>query len=136
MEKIPRYWPFVRGIHRWSVNNLETGDLRRHRAHYDVTVMGRVSYGVNLKYLRCSTYGIVEYYELLSYIRPYFDGSRLYLIEQLNEIIAGLHKAYNLRHIMNYLCQELVTRVFTMYFMNRDINSPNKLWIQDDEILD
>ena len=60
----PRYWPFVRGIHRspvksphkgqrrgalmfslicsrinsW-VNNLEAGELRRHRPHYDVTVM-------------------------------------------------------------------------------------------------
>ena len=60
----PRYWPFVWGIHRspvnsphkglwrgamlfslicaWissGVNNREAGDLRRHRAHYDVTVM-------------------------------------------------------------------------------------------------
>ena len=60
----PRYWPFVRGIHRspvncphkgqWRgasifslicawingwVNNRETGDLRRHRPHYDVTVI-------------------------------------------------------------------------------------------------
>ena len=60
-----RYWPFVRGIHRspvvslhkgqwrgalmfslicaWTnswVNNRDTGNLRRHRAHYDVTVMG------------------------------------------------------------------------------------------------
>ena len=60
----PRYWPFVRGIHRspvnsphkgqWRralmlsficarindwVNNGEAGDLRRHRAHYDVIVM-------------------------------------------------------------------------------------------------
>ena len=59
-----RYWPFVRGIHRSSVNsphkgqwrgalmfslicvwingwvnNREAGDLRRYRAHYDVTVM-------------------------------------------------------------------------------------------------
>ena len=60
----PRYWPFVRGIH-WSpvnsphkgqwrgalmfslicvwingcVNSWEAGDLRRYRAHYDVTVM-------------------------------------------------------------------------------------------------
>ena len=55
-----RYWPFVRGIHRWIphtkasdaklwcflcawindwVNNCEAGDLRRHRAHYDVIVM-------------------------------------------------------------------------------------------------
>ena len=59
-----RYWPFVRGIHRWPVNsphkgqwfgalmyslicawihrwvnNREAGDLRRRRAHYDVIVM-------------------------------------------------------------------------------------------------
>ena len=59
-----RHWPFVRGIHRspvhsphkghWRgalmfslicvwingwVNNGEAGDLRRYRAHYDVTVM-------------------------------------------------------------------------------------------------
>ena len=63
-KHFPRYWPFVRGIHRspvnsphkgqwrgalmllWSapwingwVNNSDTGDLRRHRAHYDVIVM-------------------------------------------------------------------------------------------------
>ena len=62
--KFPRYWPFVRGIHRspvdsphkgqWRgalmfslicarinswVNNGEAGDLRRHRGHYDVIVM-------------------------------------------------------------------------------------------------
>ena len=56
----PRYWPFVRGIHRspvnsphkgqWRgafmfswicvwINNREAGDLRRYRAHYDVIVM-------------------------------------------------------------------------------------------------
>ena len=60
----PRYWFFVRGIHRWPVNsplkgqwgaalifslicarmngwvtNSETGDLRHHCAHYDVTVI-------------------------------------------------------------------------------------------------
>ena len=55
----PRYWSFVRGIHRspvnsphkrqWRgasmfslndwVNNREAGDLRCHRAHYDVIVM-------------------------------------------------------------------------------------------------
>ena len=63
-KHFPRYWPFVRGIHRppvnslpkgqwrgvlmfslicvWingSVNNREAGDLRRYRAHYDVTVV-------------------------------------------------------------------------------------------------
>ena len=63
-KHFPRYWPFVRGIHRspvnsphkgqWRgalmfsltctringwVNNGQAGDLRRHRAHYDVIVM-------------------------------------------------------------------------------------------------
>ena len=63
-KHFPRYWPFVRGIHRspvnsphkgqWRgalmfslictringwVNNGEAGDLKRRRAHYDVTVM-------------------------------------------------------------------------------------------------
>ena len=64
-KHFPRYWPFVRGIHRspvisphkgqWCgaliftlicaringwVNNREAGDLRRYRGHYDVIVMG------------------------------------------------------------------------------------------------
>ena len=65
-KHFPRYWPFVRGNHRspvnsphkdqcrgalmftlicaringW-VNNREAGDLRRHRAHYDVIVMAK-----------------------------------------------------------------------------------------------
>ena len=67
-KKFPRYWPFVRGIHRspvnsphkgqWRgalmftlscaringwVNNREAGDLRRYRTHYDVIVMFRVT---------------------------------------------------------------------------------------------
>ena len=64
-KHFPRYWPFLRGIHRspvnssnkgqWRgalmfslicaringwVNNDEAGYLRRHRAHYDVIIMG------------------------------------------------------------------------------------------------
>ena len=63
-KHFPRYWPFVRGIHRspvnslhkgqWRgalmfslicvwingwINNRKAGDLRCYRAHYDVTVM-------------------------------------------------------------------------------------------------
>ena len=63
-KHFPRYWPFVRGIHRSSmnfphkgqwrgalmfsliyawingwVNNREAGDLRHHHGHYDATVM-------------------------------------------------------------------------------------------------
>ena len=65
MKHFPRYWPFVRGIHRSSVNsphkgqwrgalmfslicvwingwvnNREAGDLRRYRAHYYIIVTG------------------------------------------------------------------------------------------------
>ena len=62
LKHFPRYWPFARGIKgspmnsphkgQWRgalmssliwingwVNNREAGDLRRHRAHYDTTVM-------------------------------------------------------------------------------------------------
>ena len=63
-KHFPRYWPFVRGNHRWPVNSLrkgqwrgawlfslicawingkvnnrEAGEMRRHRAHYDVNLM-------------------------------------------------------------------------------------------------
>ena len=63
-KHLPRYWPIVRRIHRstvnsphiglWSaamrfslictrikswVNTVDAGDFRRHRPHYDVTVM-------------------------------------------------------------------------------------------------
>ena len=66
-KHFPRYWPFVRGIHRspvnssrkgqWRgalifslirvwingwVNNREAGDLRCDHAHYDVSVMSKV----------------------------------------------------------------------------------------------
>ena len=74
----PRYWPFVRGIHRspvssprkgqWCgalmfplicawingwVKNRKAGDLRRNRAHYDVTIMrnGEENYSWPWKYV-------------------------------------------------------------------------------------
>ena len=65
-KRFPRYWPFVRGIHRspvntphkgqwrgalmfslicaWTndwANTRDAGGLRHHRSHYDVTVMNR-----------------------------------------------------------------------------------------------
>ena len=68
-KHIPRYWSFVRVIHRspvnsshkgqWRgalmfslicaringwINNRKAGDLRRHHAHYDVTVMWVLQY--------------------------------------------------------------------------------------------
>ena len=78
METFLRYWPFVRGNHRspvnsphkgqWRgalifslicvwingwVNNREAGDLRRYRAHYDVSVMVPQNLCQNRKY--CSS---------------------------------------------------------------------------------
>ena len=83
-KHFPRYWPFVRGIHRspvnsphkgqWRralmfslicawingwVNNGEAGDLRRHRAHYDVAVMWprhQVTNGVDIPTFRELTF--------------------------------------------------------------------------------
>ena len=73
MKIFPRYWPFVRGIHRspvnsphkgqWHgtlmfswicalmngwVNNRETGDLRSHRAHYYVIIMTSLIRNINI----------------------------------------------------------------------------------------
>ena len=70
-KHFPRCWPSVQGIHRsavnhphktsdadlwyflWSapwinnwVNNREAGDLRRHRAHYDVIVVSEIHMSV------------------------------------------------------------------------------------------
>ena len=78
-KHFPRYWPFVRGIHRcpvnsphkgqWRgalmfslictringwVNNHEAGDLRRHRVHYDVIEM--ISFNLNIRSLMTEEY--------------------------------------------------------------------------------
>ena len=71
----PRYWPFVRGIHRSShtkasddelwcslssapeqtvwVNNRDAGDLRRNRAHYNCNILLRSPMPCKLLYLMC-----------------------------------------------------------------------------------
>ena len=89
-KHFPHYWPFVRGIH-WSpvnspqkgqwrgalmfplictringwVNNGDAGDLRRHRAHYDVTVMlGNISWSstwaqfIIITFISCARRGV------------------------------------------------------------------------------
>ena len=78
----PRYWSFVRGIHRspvnsphkgqWRgalmfslicawingwVNNREAGDLRRQRAHYDVIIMALIQL-----YLIVTQTSVIRYY--------------------------------------------------------------------------
>ena len=89
-----RHWPFVRGIHRspvnsphkgqwrgasmfsliWAwinscVNNREAGNLRRHRAHYDVIVMLCLHIRVNIYEDVCPLPHINEFkrYEMCPY---------------------------------------------------------------------
>ena len=76
-KHFPRYWPFVRGIHRppvnsphkgqrrralmfslicaringW-VNNRKAGDLRRNHAHYDVSVMEQLKHWAAIAQIR------------------------------------------------------------------------------------
>ena len=77
-EHFPRYWPFVRGIHRspansphigqWHgalmfslicvwinswVNNREACDLRRYRAHNEVTVMLQYIFPIHIDQRKC-----------------------------------------------------------------------------------
>ena len=52
MEAFPRYWPFMRGIHRSPV--------RRHRAHYDVIVMWW-NYGHHVRLLRYFSIQLQDY---------------------------------------------------------------------------
>ena len=75
-KHFPRHWHFVWGIHRspvnsphkgqwrgalmfslicaWThywVNNRYAGDMRRHRAHYDVTVMSSMMHDIRLRWI-------------------------------------------------------------------------------------
>ena len=113
-----RYWPFVRGIHRstvksphkgqWRgalmfslirawinawVNNGEAGDLRRHRAHYDVTLVWRLYFhldgGLTRKHSICRWY-IIKFIETMQVGSEHnklfrsFDGSRVIYISRKN----------------------------------------------------
>ena len=94
-KHFPRYWPFVHGIHRcpvnslhkgqWRgalmfslicvwingwVNNREAGDLKRHRAHYDVIVMIYIDI-----YILCSVLYRVSAAEVLS-VCKHTEGER------------------------------------------------------------
>ena len=122
-KPFPRYWPFVRGIHRspltsphkgqWRgaliissicawinswVNNHEAGDLRRHRVHYDLTVMVM---------------------QLLWYIYVY-----IYICDfkPLNRLAMILHHSR-----INY-CVLYVTAIVTASYCNNRVVIINGLW--------
>ena len=94
-KHFPRYWRFVWGIHRlpvnsphkgqWCgalmfslictwingwVNNHEAGDLRRHHAHYDVTVMKVTFHGYQLQAF--NVLWIVNICSMVRYHKPDF----------------------------------------------------------------
>ena len=98
-KHFPRYWPFVWRIHRspvnspqkasdaelwyflWSapwingwVNNREAGDLRRHRAHYDVIVVDCVEIKYIVMYLLILLGGAISHHTQLfgSFVKYYF----------------------------------------------------------------
>ena len=126
-KHFPRYWPFVRGIHRspvnsphkgqWCgamifpficvwiigwVNNREAGDLRRYRVHYDVIVMGPVS--VKPLYLPVLT----KFTELHLYRRA---GKNLF-----NVILSGWMLQLDLMSSMIYHCPACRTTLVATRF--------------------
>ena len=103
-KHFPRYWPFVRGIHRspvnsphkgqWReallfslicvwingwVNNREAGDLKRHRAHYDVIVM-KWPTPVSLLHFYCreELYARLRYRSISNYVLSLFSISNAF----------------------------------------------------------
>ena len=95
-KHFPRYWPFVRGIHRYPVNSAhkgqwrgalmfslicaringwvntrEAGDLRRYHVHYDVIVMV-----ICRHYIR-SQWGEQPQEQELITCREYFVGNNI-----------------------------------------------------------
>ena len=97
-KHFPRYWPFVRGIHRspanspdkgqWRgalifslicawingwVNNREAGELRRHRAHYDAIVIYNAC-GLHWFVFCCGLYLSILYPCPSGLLHPHLDN--------------------------------------------------------------
>ena len=108
-KHFPRYWPFARGIHRSPVNSPhkgqwrdiwwffficalingwvncgETGDLRRHRAHYDVIVMRWLSAGTVTRCGPMTPYGDI-YTAPSHYVNQCWLITKAFTREQLHK---------------------------------------------------
>ena len=131
-KHFPRYWPFVRGIHRspvtsphkgqWGgalmfslicgwikawVNNREVGDLRRHRANYDVTAM---TWQGSTAVVSCATFFLNDHFiEIDLRAKTEFpwnlnyDGKRL-----VNRLLIMIHSACQVFY-QNITCYKLTT---------------------------
>ena len=109
-KHFPRYWPFVRGIHRspvnpshkgqWRgalmfslictringwVNNGEADGLRRQRVHYDVTVM------FTFNHYQYPCHIIISGYEIQ--IFRYANDSSVHILGQLRSLKLSYNKA-------------------------------------------
>ena len=109
-KHFPGYWSFVRGIHRWPVNsphkgqwrealmfsficawtnrwvnNGDAGDLRRHRAHYGVTVMMKSLWHGN-------TFSITHCWTFVRGIRDHSSNTNVYAWQENDKSIRQGHK--------------------------------------------
>ena len=91
-KRFPRYWSFVRGIHRppvnssqiphkgqwlrdsmlslicaWTNDCRDAGDVRRHRTHYDVTVISWIVISIDFVFI----FDLYLYIYSSAYIRRY-----------------------------------------------------------------
>ena len=119
-KHLPRYWPFVRGIHRspvnsphkgqWRralmfslvcvwingrINNREAGDLKCHCAHYDVTVKCICVDNNDLQGI-CNTYIDTQGTAIFRGI------SSAILNDVIRSIIMRHNHFYNLRNLSNF----------------------------------
>ena len=139
-KHIPRYWPFVRGIHRsavnsphkgqcrgalmfslicaWTncwVNNRDAGDLRRYRAHYDVTVMPHNQYGlwgIDVNELGRHWFGqwIVTYTYIFCQAKSLYDMMNCWFISQLKP-----HYIFDITFSWNYLKYYNIITIFNNF---------------------
>ena len=136
-KHFPRYWPFVRGIHRslvnsphkvqWCgalmfslicawingwVNNRESGDLRRYRAHYDVTVM------LKIKYVACL---VPSYYlnwcSLICWLRNFSKIETIFFYIKIQLKISSANVGY-------------FVQTTAMHVVSESIHTVAKIWIQ------
>ena len=120
-----RYWPFVRHKGQWRgalmfslictringwVNNGEAGDLRRHCAHYDVTVMG-VSFAnkdySNKRWIEDIGKSLHE------------KQQRVLLLTQANNFNGGLVKQQLISHIVETIFIHLSMSIFPINYVGK-----------------
>ena len=134
-KHFPRYWSYVRGIHRWMPvlmasntelscfficarindweNNDDAGDLRRHRTHYDVIVLDFFSF---------SSRGPFCYRRFTKHAWNIWHGC---VIRQIFVLFSILFM-YKYLHISQYLIIQVcpVFRLLYFHFSN------NAIWVK------